>query len=275
LTDTLTTDGNGFKYSILASGSTGNSFYLETPKKKILVDAGLTGKKITELMGEIGRDPSELDALLVTHEHVDHIKGIGVLARKYGLDVYANELTWQIMDDKNMIGKLDNSQKHVFPMGKVLTFDDIDIESFGVSHDAIAPQFYRFMKDGKSFSILTDTGYVNDHIRGIIENSDAMIMETNHEVDVLRSGEYPWSTKQRILGDKGHLSNQDGAIAATEVIGDKTKRVFLGHISLNNNTLELAHQAMVQTLNQHDIDTTRDVHVQLTSHDTASPLYDI
>ena len=149
----------GFKYSILASGSTGNSFYLETPEKKILVDAGLSGKKITSLLAEIDRDPSDLDAILVTHEHKDHIHGVGVLARKYGMDIYANEKTWQIMDSKNMLGKIDNSQKHVFSRDKLLTFGDIDIESFGVSHDAIDPQFYRFMKDGKSFVMLTDTGY--------------------------------------------------------------------------------------------------------------------
>ena len=94
----------GFKYSILASGSTGNSFYLETPEKKILVDAGLSGKKITSLLAEIDRDPSDLDAILVTHEHKDHIHGVGVLARKYGMDIYANEKTWQIMDSKLLVG---------------------------------------------------------------------------------------------------------------------------------------------------------------------------
>ena len=139
-----------FKYSILASGSSGNAFYLESPQKKLLIDAGLSGKKITELMAEIDRHPQDLDAILVTHEHKDHIHGVGVLARKYHLDIYANEKTWQAMD--GMLGKIDSHQKHLFELGKTKIFGDLDIESFGVSHDAAAPQFYRFMKDGKSFS---------------------------------------------------------------------------------------------------------------------------
>ena len=114
----------GFRYSILASGSSGNSFYLETPQKRILIDAGLSGKKINQLMAEIDRKVDDVDAILVTHEHKDHIHGVGVLARKYGLDVYANAATWQAMD--GMIGKIDVSQKHIFDLGKTITFGDID-----------------------------------------------------------------------------------------------------------------------------------------------------
>ena len=268
-------ENKGFKYSILASGSTGNSFYLETPEKKIIVDAGLSGKKIETLMGEIGRDIHDVDTLLITHEHSDHIKGMGVLARKYGMDVYANEQTWEEIERKNMVGKIDQLQIHIFEMGKMLTFGDIDIESFGVSHDAVAPQFYRFMKDNKSFVLLTDTGYVSDRMRGIIENADGYLMESNHEVEMLRNGPYPWSTKQRILSDQGHLSNEDGAAAALNVLGNKTKRIFLGHLSLHNNIKELAHLTMDGYLQQHDVDTKREVHVIDTSHEHASKLYDI
>ena len=225
----------GFKYSILASGSTGNSFYLETPEKKILVDAGLSGKKITSLLAEIDRDPSDLDAILVTHEHKDHIHGVGVLARKYGMDIYANEKTWQIMDSKNMLGKIDNSQKHVFSRDKLLTFGDLDIESFGVSHDAIDPQFYRFMKDGKSFVMLTDTGYV----------------------------------------DQGHLCNEDGADAMIRTIGNKTKKIYLGHLSKENNIKELAHMTMENQLARADFGVGTDFKVYDTSPDTATPLIDI
>ena len=174
----------GFKYSILASGSSGNSFYLETPKKKLLVDAGLSGKKITSLLAEINRKPEDLDAILITHEHSDHIHGVGVLARKYGMDLYANEKTWQAMENSKYLGKVDSSQKHIFEMGKTKTFGDIDIESFGVSHDAVAPQFYRFMKDDKSFVLLTDTGYVSDRMAGIVENADGYLIESNHDVEI-------------------------------------------------------------------------------------------
>lgn len=265
----------GFKYSILASGSSGNSFYLETPKKRILVDAGLTGKKISSLLAEIDRKPEDLDAILITHEHSDHIKGVGVLARKYHLDIYANEKTWQVIDERNMIGKIDVAQKHVFERDKMITFGDIDIESFGVSHDAADPQFYRFMKDNKSFVMLTDTGYVSDRMSGIIDNADAYLIESNHDIEILRSGSYPWSLKQRILSDMGHLSNEDGAGAMIRSMGNKTKKIFLGHLSKENNIKELAHMTMENQLAMADLAVGSDFTVHDTSPDTAIPLSDI
>ena len=247
-------DEKGFKYSILASGSSGNSFYLETPKKKILVDAGLSGKKITGLLAEIDRKPEDLDAILITHEHSDHIHGVGVLARKYGMDLYA---------------------KHLFEMGKTLTFGDLDVESFGVSHDAAAPQFYRFMKDGKSFVMLTDTGYVSDRMAGIVENADGYLIESNHDVEILRAGSYAWRLKQRILSDLGHLSNEDGADAMIRTLGNKTKKIYLGHLSKENNIKELAHMTMVNQLARADLAVGYDFEVLDTSPDTATPLVDI
>lgn len=262
----------GFKYSILASGSSGNCFYVETPQKKILIDAGLTGKKVTSLLAEIDRSPEDLDAILVTHEHSDHIKGVGVLARKYHLGVYANQETWKIMDDRNMIGKLDAAQKHVFERGKMMTFGDLDIESFGVSHDAVDPQFYRIMKDDKSFVMLTDTGYVSDRMAGLIENADGYLIESNHDIEILRSGAYPWSLKQRILSDKGHLSNEDGAETMIRTIGNRTKKIYLGHLSKENNIKELAHMTMENQLMRADFGVGKDFTVFDTSPDTATPL---
>lgn len=262
----------GFKYSILASGSTGNAFYVETPKKRLLIDAGLTGKKITSLLAEIGRRPEDLDAILITHEHSDHIKGVGVLARKYHLDIYANEKTWEVMDARQMLGKIDHSQKHLFAREKILTFGDIDIESFGVSHDAADPQFYRLMKDDKSFVMLTDTGYVSDRLAGMVADADAYLIESNHDVDILRAGSYPWKTKQRILSDLGHLSNEAGAQAMIDTLGQRTKKIYLGHLSQENNLKELAHMTMVSQLEQADLGVNHDFKVLDTSPDTATPL---
>ena len=262
--------GKGFNYSILASGSSGNCFYLETDKKKILVDAGLSGKKITSLLAEIDRKPEDIDAILVTHEHSDHIHGIGVLARKYGMDIYANELTWQAMESK--LGKIDVAQKHIFELGATKTFGDLDIESFGVSHDAACPQFYRFMKDDKYFVMLTDTGYVSDRMVGIVENADAYLIESNHDIEILRSGSYSWNLKQRILSDKGHLCNEDGADAMIRSLGNRTKKIYLGHLSKENNIKELAHMTMVNQLAQADLGVGVDFQVYDTSPDTATPL---
>ena len=140
-----------FRMSILASGSTGNSVYVETDQIKLLVDAGLSGKKIEELLKSIGREAKNLDAILVSHEHSDHIKGVGVLARRYNLPVYANAKTWQAMENK--LGKLKTEQKFIFEKEKVTTLADIDVASFGVSHDAVDPQFYSFHRSGKSFAL--------------------------------------------------------------------------------------------------------------------------
>ncbi|GMA46702.1 beta-lactamase superfamily Zn-dependent hydrolase [Tetragenococcus muriaticus PMC-11-5] len=241
---------NSFQISVLASGSTGNSLYIETPQKKFLVDAGLSGKKITSLLSEVNRKPEDLDAIFITHEHRDHIHGVGVLSRKYHLDIYANDKTWQAMTP--LIGNVALEHKHTFEMGKVLTFGDMDIESFGVSHDAAAPQFYRFHKDGKSFVVLTDTGYCSQHLRGVVRGADAYLIENNHDLAMLRSGRYPWSLKQRILGDRGHLSNEDGALTMTDILTDQTKRIYLGHLSKENNLKELAHLTMENTLKEHD-----------------------
>ncbi|MBE9390299.1 MBL fold metallo-hydrolase [Vagococcus salmoninarum] len=262
-----------FKVSILASGSTGNSLYIESEKKKILVDAGLSGKKITSLMAEVGRTPADLDAILVTHEHTDHIHGVGVLSRKHNIDVYANEKTWQAMA-KNL-GKISPEHQHIFEMGKTLTFGDMDIESFGVSHDAADPQFYQFHRNNKAFAILTDTGYCSDRIRGTIKNADGYLMESNHDLSMLRMGNYPWSLKQRILGDQGHLSNEDGALVMADLIGNKTKRIYLGHLSRENNIKELAHMTMENVLRENGLGVGKDFMVYDTDPDQASSLFAI
>ncbi len=215
----------GLKVSVLASGSTGNATYIETPKQKLLIDAGLSGKKIEGLMNSIGRTLKDVDKLLVTHEHSDHIKGVGVLARRYGLDVYANEKTWEQMAPK--IGQVKTEQKHIFERETVQTFGDLDVQSFGVSHDATDPQFYEVHYAGKSFAIVTDTGYVSDRVKGIVENADGYLFECNHDTEMLRAGIYPWSLKQRILSDQGHLSNEDSANALMSVLGTQIGRAHV------------------------------------------------
>ncbi|GAB2498890.1 MBL fold metallo-hydrolase [Alkalibacterium psychrotolerans] len=241
---------SGLNISVLASGSTGNITYVESDKMKILVDCGFSGKKAIELLHKIDRKPEDLDAILVTHEHSDHIKGVGILARKYNLDVYANELTWQAMEPK--LGKLKTEQKHHFSIDKTMTMGDIDVSSFGVSHDAIDPQFYTFQKNDKRFVMLTDTGYVSDRMRDYVKNADAYLFESNHDLSMLRMGKYPWSLKQRIIGDKGHLSNEDGALALAEIVGDRTKRVYLGHLSRENNVKEIAYDTVEDILFRKD-----------------------
>lgn len=250
------------RVSILASGSTGNMTYIETDQTKLLVDCGFSGKKAIELLSKINRKPEDLDGILVTHEHSDHIKGIGILSRKYDLDIYANEETWDAMASK--LGKIKPEHRHHFFKDQTKTFRDLDISSFGVSHDAANPQFYTFQKNNKRFVMLTDTGYVSDRMRAYLKNADAYLFESNHDLALLRMGRYPWSVKQRILGDKGHLSNEDGALALSEIVGDKTRNVFLGHLSLENNMKNIAHSTVEEILDKKDTG----VNYQYELHDT-------
>lgn len=257
--------------SILASGSSGNAIYVESDTTKLLVDCGLTGKKTEALLKQINRNPEDLDAILVSHEHSDHIKGVGIMARKYNLDIYANEKTWDAMTPK--LGKLKTEQKYLFNVEENKTIGNIDIVSFAVSHDAIDPQFYTFQKNNKQFVILTDTGYVNDRMRGMLRNADAYLMESNHDISMLRMGQYPWSLKQRILSDKGHLSNEDGALALTDMIGDNTRRVYLGHLSKENNMKEIAHETVKEILIRKDMGVDEQFHIFDTDPDEAQKLF--
>lgn len=235
-------------FSVLASGSSGNAIYVASDKQRILVDAGLSGKAMEELFNKIDCNPAHLDAILVTHEHSDHIKGVGILARKYNIPIYANEKTWNAMDGH--LGKISLDQKFVFNMEEIKVFGDIDIQSFGVSHDAAQPMFYVFHHEGRKLSIITDTGYVSDRMKGTIEQSDVFIFEANHDMNMLRMGRYPWSVKRRILSDVGHVSNEDAGFALGEVIGAKETRVYLAHLSQDNNMKDLAHLTVKQTLEE-------------------------
>ncbi|MGV3464680.1 MAG: MBL fold metallo-hydrolase [Heyndrickxia sp.] len=233
-------------FSVLSSGSTGNAIYVETDEHAFLVDAGFSGRQMEALFQKIDRKLENLDGILVTHEHSDHIKGVGVLARKYHLPVFANQKTWSAMD--GLIGEIPIDQKFTFDMETVKSFGGLNIESFGVSHDAVEPMFYVFHQDHKKLVLITDTGYVSDRMKGIISNANVYIFESNHDVQMLRMGRYPWNIKRRILSDVGHVSNEDAAVAMSDCIGDQTKRIYLAHLSLDNNLKDLARMSVTQTL---------------------------
>ncbi|MGO4889050.1 MBL fold metallo-hydrolase [Anaerobacillus sp. MEB173] len=235
-------------FSVLASGSTGNAIYVATEKKRLLIDAGLSGKQMEKLFEKINCDPSQLDGILVTHEHSDHIKGVGILARRYDIPVYANKKTWLAMEKD--LGKLSLEQKFHFEVETVKSFGDLDVESFGVSHDAAEPMFYVFHHEGKKLVLATDLGYVSERIKGTIKDADMYIFESNHDMNMLRMGRYPWNVKRRILSDVGHVSNEDAGLALCDVITDKTSRIYLAHLSLDNNMKDLARMTVQQTLEE-------------------------
>ena len=262
------------KICLLSSGSGGNSTYIQTAQHQILLDAGLSGVKIEHLLRSIHRDPHQIDMLLVSHEHSDHSKGVGILARKYpNIKVFANQKTWRAMIPK--IGPVDPDQRQIFPEGKTLTFGDLDIQSFGTSHDSADSQYYKFTCNGKSFAMITDAGYVSRHIQKIIMNCEAFAMESNYDVEMLRHGPYSWPLKRRILSDVGHLSNDQSADILLNVIGNKTKYVFLAHRSHNNNTVELAHNTVANVLRRNGLPVGRDFKIYDTDVESPTPLVTI
>lgn len=261
------------KMSVLASGSTGNSTFIETGKGSVLVDVGLSCKKTDETLNQIGKSLQDVNAIFITHEHVDHIKGLKVIAKKYDIPIYANAKTWNAIERKDIIIKTE--QKFHFNPLEEKEIAGLNVQSFNVSHDAIDPQFYTFSQNNKKISLITDTGYVSDTMKGIIKESDVFLFESNHDVDMLRMGRYPWNTKQRILSDVGHVSNEDAAHAMKDVITSNTKRIYLGHLSLDNNIKELARMSVEQILNQYDIDTHNDIMICDTDKAVPTEIYQL
>lgn len=239
------------QFSVLASGSTGNAFYLEAGETKLLVDAGLSGKQIERQFAEIGKSIEDLTGILVTHEHSDHIKGIGVLARRYNLPIYTNQKTWTEMLPK--IGKVTLDQKFHFEANEIYTFGKLEVESFSVSHDAVDPMFFVFHYNNQKVALVTDLGYVSERIKKTIEGADAYIFEANHDINMLQMSHYPWSVKQRILGDSGHISNEDSGLALSEIITNDTERIYLAHLSRDNNMKDLARMSVDQVLQERGI----------------------
>ncbi|ARI75566.1 MBL fold metallo-hydrolase [Halobacillus mangrovi] len=261
------------RFSVLASGSTGNAFYIESGDEKILVDAGLSGKRMEKLLGQVNIDPNELSRILVTHEHSDHIKGLGIMARRYNLPIYANEKTWKAME--NHIGKVSLEQKFHFNMEETKSFGDLDIESFAVSHDAADPMFYTFRHEGKKVALVTDLGYVSERIKKTVEDADAYIFESNHDVSMLRMGRYPWNVKRRILGDSGHVSNEDCALALTDILSDRTKRIYLAHLSLDNNMKDLARMSVSNILQERGFELGSRLELHDTDPEEATPMFEV
>lgn len=258
------------KFSVLASGSTGNSIYVENEDHAFIVDAGLTGKKMEALFAQIDREVKQLSGILVTHEHSDHIKGVGVLARKYNIPIFANAKTWQAMD--SLIGNVPLEQRFEWQMDEVKSFGTMDIQSFGVSHDAADPMFYTFHEDGRKLVVMTDTGYVSDRMKGMISAADAYVFESNHDVSMLQMGPYPWKIKRRILSDVGHVSNEDAAVAMSEVVAEKETQIYLAHLSKDNNMKDLARMSVSQTLQSCGIMPGEFLHLHDTDAEKSTPL---
>ncbi len=224
----------------IASGSSGNCIFVGSDTTAVLIDAGITGKKVIEGLNGLDRRAEELDAILITHEHTDHIRGLGVLARKYGLPLYCTAGTLDAILNGRLCGDLDRSLFHVIRADEPFPIGDLKVLPFCVSHDAAEPVAYRIDSGKKSLAVVTDLGYYDDYIIRHLKKLDALLIESNHDINMLQVGSYPYYLKQRILGLKGHLSNDNAGRLLCEVLHDDMKAVYLGHLSRENNYEELA-----------------------------------
>ena len=229
------------KFSVLSSGSKGNTTYIETKYAKILIDIGNTTKYVKEKLEELEIEPSELDAILITHTHTDHIKGLKSFVKKYNIPVYMTEKMHQ---------ELLYIENYVFINEETISIKDMSINVIKTSHDTEDSLGYIITNNKKTIVYITDTGYINRKYFELLTNKDVYIMESNHDVEMLNNSSYPFALRQRILSDKGHLSNYDSAKYLSKFIGDKTKYILLAHLSEENNTKELAYNTLIDRLNK-------------------------
>lgn len=229
---------------VLSSGSKGNTTYIETSETKILIDAGNTCKYILNKLQDYNIDPNTIDAILITHTHSDHIKGLPVLLKKINPCVYITEKMHPYME------YLENY--HIIKED-ILNIKDMIIDVIKTSHDTEDSVGYIVNNNDKSIVYITDTGYINKKYFDILTNRELYIMESNHDVEMLNNSSYPFATRQRILSDKGHLSNYDSAKYLSKFIGNKTKYVLLAHLSEENNTKELAYTTLTDRLTKENI----------------------
>jgi phosphoribosyl 1,2-cyclic phosphodiesterase len=257
----------------LSSGSSGNSIYISTEKVSLLVDSGLSGVRVEQLLRAIGVSPWSIDGLLVTHDHDDHIRGVGVLCRRYNIPVYANALTWNAMNGR--IGDIPSQSIREFVSGQGFYIGDLYIKPYSVSHDAQDPVGFTFYDGRAKVSIANDLGCITRDVLEEIADSDFLMLEANHDVEMLKAGPYPWHLKRRILSDKGHLSNEDAGFAVLSMARNRLKAVLLGHLSRENNYPPLAMQTVKGILAGQGIEVGRDMNIDLSFRDRISRVYSI
>lgn len=228
------------KFGTIASGSSGNCLYAGTEKTEILIDAGISCKRIVEGLEAFGTGGNRIKAIMITHEHSDHIQGLGVLSRKFHIPMYATDKTIQAIKGMKNLGKIDEDLfKPVVP-GSRITIDDMDIQITSVSHDAADPVCYAVNDGSHKIGMVTDLGFYDQSILRHLDESDILYVEANHDIHMLQAGPYPYYLKRRILGDHGHLCNEAAASLIKESLHKDLKRCILGHLSKENNYPDLA-----------------------------------
>ena len=230
---------------VLASGSTGNAVFLDFKHTKILVDAGISTRRIKNSLAELGVSIEDLDGVVITHEHRDHVSGLATMTKKYNIPIYASMNTWGSMYCRDVI-----PEECCKVLPKCLDIGQVRVEPFSISHDAADPVGFRFFSENFKYSVVTDLGFVTDEVREAIAFSDILVLESNHDLEMLENGPYPWHLKRRIKSNRGHLSNYDAGWTLVRLARKPTMQVFLAHMSQKNNDPELAMETVSTILTQ-------------------------
>lgn len=236
----------------IASGSSGNCVYVGSETTHLLVDVGISGKRTESGLRELGLDVRDIDGILVTHEHTDHINGLGVIARKYEIPIYATAGTVAAIRAYGGIGDVAEDLFREVQEDRKFTIKDLTVNPMHISHDAAQPVGYRIFYGNKRVAVCTDLGVYNDYTVECLKGMDALLLEANHDVNMLQVGPYPYYLKQRILGERGHLSNENSGRLLCRILHDGLKTIFLGHLSKENNLPELAYESVRMEINMGD-----------------------
>ncbi len=236
------------KICSIASSSSGNCIYVGSDNTHILIDAGISGKRVKAGLNSIGVEPESIDAVLITHEHSDHIKGLGVISRKYNIPIYATEPTWRKIISSKLTGTIDEMLFHEITPDSKLKIKEIDVHPFSTSHDAVEPVCYTFTKKDKKISVATDLGCYDSYTKEHLKDSNILFIEANHDIEMLENGSYPYYIKERILSDEGHLSNETSGRLISELFCEKLQYILLGHLSRENNDPKVAGESVKKVL---------------------------
>ncbi len=236
----------------IASGSSGNCTYVGSDCTHVLVDVGISGKRVESGLNTLGITAKEVDGILITHEHADHVAGLGVLARKYDIPIYATKGTIKAIQCMKQVGDIDSELFCEIREDEKFILKDLTVNPMRISHDAAQPVAYRISYGSKKVGICTDLGVFDEYTVDCLRGMDAVLIEANHDVNMLQVGPYPYYLKQRILGDRGHLSNENSGKLLSRILHDGLKEIILGHLSKENNLPELAYEAVRMEINMGD-----------------------
>ena len=236
----------------IASGSSGNCIYVGSDCAHVLIDAGISGRRVEAGLNSLELTGRDLDGILITHEHSDHIKGLGVIARKYGIPIYATVGNVDAMVRSGSLVKIPEGIFREIREDEPFLIKDLVVNPFTIPHDAAQPVGYRLECGEHSVGIATDLGKYNEYIIENLQNLDALLLEANHDIRMLQVGRYPYYLKQRIMGDRGHLSNENAGQLLCRLLHDNLKAVFLGHLSKENNYEELAYETVCSEVTMGD-----------------------